>query len=278
MRSADHGLHAFLCLLLITLFICSRNVEYAGGQNSGSITFKDNAPPATEQQRKDAQEYFAKAQQARDRMELIGKALRATAQLQVAIAKSGGSVAATDALRKRIENWKDVANQLGTVAGGTLTVDDKKLATYPKTTLDDGFAVNNAGAPISGVPAINVSNLRQLATNTEEFLFQAYDLTIVDHGRSNRVLRTYPYFDLVGQPSIECETLNTFGRDIKCFPIHSKGIQKSVTWMANKQIDLAEFCHTDALEPFSRDEYGKVEIYIRKQSLIRSQLGKQCWD
>lgn len=278
MRSANHSSHALLNLPLIVLFVCSGHLEHAGAQNSGTITFKDNAPPATEQQRKDAQEYFAKAQQARDRMQLIGKALRATTQIQVAIGKSGGSAAGTAALRNRIDDWKGVASQLGTIDAGTLTLDDKQLATYPKTALDLAFEVTNASAPLSGTSTMNLSSVKRLAAKTEDFLFQAYDLTTIDHGRSNRVLRTYPYFDLVGQPSVECDTVNTFGRDIKCFPVHSKGIQKSVAWMASKQIDLADFCHTDALESFSREEYGKVEMYIRKQSPISSQLEKRCWD
>jgi hypothetical protein len=242
------------------------------------VTFKDNAPPATEQQRKDAQNYFATAQQARDRMQSIGKALRATAQLQVSIARSGGNTAATAILKKRLDAWMALATKLGAVAGGSLTIDDTSLAAYPKATLDAGFAIANAGKAIPGTTVINLSSLKQLASKTEDFLFQAYDFTTVDHGFANRVLRTYPYFDLVGQPSVECATLNAFARDIKCLPVKSKGIQTDPTWMASKQIDLAEFCHTDKLESFGRDQYGTVEMFVRKQSLIRAQLGKDCWD
>jgi len=67
------------------------------------VSFNDNAPPATEQQRKDAQDYLAKAKQARERMESIGKALRGTAQLQASIRKSGSSAAATDILKKQLD-------------------------------------------------------------------------------------------------------------------------------------------------------------------------------
>ena len=277
MTFANRRSHPFVYLALVTSLISLASLN-AKAQTSGSITFKDNAPPATEQQRNDAKDYYAKAQQARDRMQLLGKALRATAELQGAITKSHGSAALTDILRKRVDAWKTLATQLGSVTGGTLTINDKSLTGYPKTTLDAGFAIANAGRGGSGADSINLSALKQLATKTEDFLFQAYDLTTIDHGLANKVLRTYPYFDLVGQPSVECDTLNTFSRDIKCLPVHSKGIQTSTTWMASKNVNLTDFCHTDKLESFGRDQYGKVQMYVRKQSPIKSQLGNECCD
>ncbi|MGA7791890.1 MAG: hypothetical protein WCA19_02550 [Candidatus Acidiferrales bacterium] len=278
MTFANWRSHPFLYLLFVTSLISTGELLNAGAQTSGSITFKDNAPPATEQQRNDAKDYYAKAQQARDRMQLLGKALRATAELQGAITKSHGSAVATDTLRKQVGAWKALAAELGSITADKLTINDKSLASYPKATLDTGFVIANAGTGGAGADSINLTTLKQLAAKTEDFLFQAYDLTAVDHGFSNIVLRTYPYFDLVGQPSVECDTLNTFSRDIKCLPVHSKGIQTGTTWMGSKNVNLAEFCHTDKLESFGRDQYGKVEMYVRKQSPIKSQLGNACWD
>ena len=263
-------------LLVTTLWLSvSVAMTVLGQQKSGSITFNDNAPPPTEQQRAEAKRLLGVAEAARTRLEKLGNAQRASVVLEAALNKRTNSFIAGAASLAKISMWRGAAQSLGTSTPTTVTVNDQVLQGYTKLALDAADGVNTASPSSAGE---SVQTLKALVATTKELLFRAYDAAVIEHGSTNLYLRVYPNFQIIEgrQPFVECDAINAFARDVKCLPARSQGVQTNPSWLAATTVNLAEFCVTDKIEPFSRDEYGKKETFVRKGSPIAAKLGPQC--
>jgi hypothetical protein len=243
-------------------------------QNPGAL---NSALPAVQQEKQDAQNFAAKAQRARENMDVIGKALQATVELERAIDRRGTNVGAGSGLGRTLVRWKSLA---GTIAGESRTgaVNGRSLAGYTKMTHETAAAVASAPSFERDSPAIDLGPTQHSAQLAMESLFGAYDKAVVEQASANHILRTYPYSELAEQRPVDCDVVNRFSRDLKCLAPSSRGIQTNQAWLAATSINLSEFCRTKELEPFSREQYGAKQVFVRKPSPIAAQLGSGCHD
>jgi hypothetical protein len=262
--------HVFAAALLIS------TASFLGAQQRGSATFNDNAPPVTDQQRKDAVAANDKAVKLRDALSSLGRALRATKELQRAFAAKNDKVALDAIGKNKLDTWIKLAKNVGKTSNDTVTLDEPSLAAYPKAALDAAIAISNAPASASSAPNIFAAD-QTLARSTVELLARAYDVNLYEHGTVNRTLRVFPYAAVITQqPFIECDVMNVFSRDLKCLPPRSQGVLTNKDWLLTPTVNLVEFCHTEEIEPFGRADYGKRQMYVRKHSTFADKLGAAC--
>ena len=237
-------------LLLSAAMLCPSMVA---GQKRGTITFTENGPPLTEEQQKAATEAGAKGTALQTRLRLLGKALRATADLDQTLVHHSGKIESGPSTRSKLHAWQSLASAIVAVSGEGIAVDDSKLALYPKAAVDAAVAVSNAAPVSAGSSTMSLGSSHKLALTVKDLLIRAYDANIFEHGKVNLTLRVFPYRAVVTeQPFIECDAMNIYARELKCLPVGSKGAITDKNWLAATSVNLADFCHTDQLEPFGR--------------------------
>jgi len=266
------------CQLFILLFAAAIGSPlWVHGQKPGSATSIDNGPPLTEAQQKAATQAGAKGATLQARLRLLGKAQRATIELDQTLVQHSGKIESSPSIDSKLHAWQSLANAIVTVSGEDITVDDGKLALYPKAAVDVAVAVTDAAPVSAGSSAMSLAASHKSALTVKDLLFRAYDANIFEHGKVNLTLRTFPYRAVITeQPFIECDAMNLYARDLKCLPVRSQGIVTNKDWFAAPRVNLADFCRTDQLEPFGRADYGHKEVYIRKTSSYATKLGAEC--
>lgn len=252
------------------------SLAFAG---EGSITFSDQAPPPTEEDKKRGEQLAFDAKKDFERAYSLGKALRAV-----------------DSLKGELSLWnrsRQIDNELATSIGlrmGALNVwlklFDRRFDKGTKMewgvddqdfvfTMAEDFRESSIQMltelqqhePSKEGSVIDFTVFLNNLTQVRGWLVRGFDYSVLSHGLKNLRLSKYPYAGLVAQPFMDCNLINTYSKDFRCLPPDS----------TDQMIDKTQFCRTYSFENFSQTEQGNRNTWVRKDSTIgKDSVRLQC--
>lgn len=237
-------------LKTVALLILTFHIRTLSAQDSGVIDFSDQAPPPSEEQRKQAAAWSKRVEHIVSLLDRLGPSIRASFRLRKAVVSTEAIPPdMLDKVANGQSRWEESRRKLFVkqVETNRWAIDSDALTPYVKDTLKFANALESASRlwrESDEELVVRGYDGSVLLQEVDSFIDEQatwFDELVAENAILNGELGRWPY-NTAPPTKIPCELINVYSRDFKCLPATSVGQLHDTRWLFGDTIDLADFC------------------------------------